>query len=102
MSVIFILIPLSIVLAACFLGAFIWAIRSGQYEDTCTPAMRVLLEEPGARVPASALAPRAAAATGAPGRAREIQGRSDYPTRSNVRGQSAEHDAPGASGPHFT
>ena len=45
MSVIFLLIPLSIVIAACFLGAFIWAVRSGQYEDTCTPAMRVLLDE---------------------------------------------------------
>jgi cbb3-type cytochrome oxidase maturation protein len=45
MSVIFLLIPLSIVLAACFLGAFIWAVRSGQYEDTCTPSMRILLEE---------------------------------------------------------
>ena len=28
-----------------FLGAFIWAVRSGQYEDTCTPSMRLLLEE---------------------------------------------------------
>jgi len=45
MSVIFLLIPLSILIAACFLGAFIWAVRSGQYEDTCTPSMRLLLEE---------------------------------------------------------
>lgn len=45
MIVIFLLIPLSIVIAVAFLGAFIWAVRSGQYEDTCTPAMRVLLEE---------------------------------------------------------
>ena len=45
MSVIYLLIPLSIVIALCFLGAFIWAVRSGQYEDTCTPSMRLLLEE---------------------------------------------------------
>ena len=45
MSVIFLLIPLSIVIAVCFLCAFIWAVRSGQYEDTCTPSMRLLLEE---------------------------------------------------------
>ena len=45
MSVILLLIPLSIVIAACFLGAFIWAVRSGQCEDTCTPSMRLLLEE---------------------------------------------------------
>ena len=51
MSVIFLLIPLSIVLAACFLGAFIWAVRSGQCEDTHTPSMRVLLDEPKAAHP---------------------------------------------------
>ena len=45
MSVIFLLIPLSIVFAAGFLAAFIWAVRSGQYEDTCTPSLRLLLEE---------------------------------------------------------
>ena len=45
MSVIFLLIPLSIVIAACFLGAFFWAVRTGQYEDTCTPSMRVLLDD---------------------------------------------------------
>ena len=46
MSVIFLLIPLSIVLGAAFLGAFIWAVRSGQYEDTCTPSMRLLTDDP--------------------------------------------------------
>jgi len=45
MIVIFLLIPLSIVIAAGFLAAFIWAVRTGQYEDTCTPAMRLLLDE---------------------------------------------------------
>lgn len=45
MSVILLLIPLSIFIAACFLAAFIWAVRSGQYEDTCTPSLRLLLEE---------------------------------------------------------
>ena len=45
MSVIFLLIPLSIIVAAAFLAGFIWAVRSGQFEDTCTPSMRILLEE---------------------------------------------------------
>ncbi len=45
MSVIFLLIPLSILIAAGFLGAFIWAVRSGQYEDTTTPSMRLLLDD---------------------------------------------------------
>lgn len=45
MSVILLLIPLSLGVAAGFLGAFFWAVRSGQYEDTVTPSMRLLLEE---------------------------------------------------------
>lgn len=53
MSIIFILIPLSILVAAGFLAAFIWAVRSGQYEDTCTPSMRVLLDPAGQERPAA-------------------------------------------------
>ena len=34
---------------APFLAAFIWAVRSGQYEDTCTPSMRLLLDDPAAK-----------------------------------------------------
>ena len=45
MIVILLLIPLSILIAIGFLAAFIWAVRSGQYEDTCTPSLRLLLEE---------------------------------------------------------
>lgn len=45
MIVILLLIPLSIIIAIGFFIAFIWAVRSGQYEDTCTPAMRLLMEE---------------------------------------------------------
>jgi cbb3-type cytochrome oxidase maturation protein len=50
-SVIFLLIPLSVLIAAGFLGAFIWAVRSGQFEDTCTPAMRLLMQEREAKRP---------------------------------------------------
>ena len=46
MSVILILIPVSVVVAAAFFCGFIWAVRSGQYEDTCTPSMRMLADEP--------------------------------------------------------
>jgi len=48
MNVILILIPVSLVLAAGFLAAFFWAVRSGQYEDTCTPSLRILAEEDSA------------------------------------------------------
>jgi len=46
MSVIIILILASLALAATFLLGFIWAVRSGQFEDTQTPSMRVLMDEP--------------------------------------------------------
>jgi cbb3-type cytochrome oxidase maturation protein len=42
MSVILILILASLGVALAFLGSFVWAVRSGQFEDTCTPAMRIL------------------------------------------------------------
>jgi len=45
MSVILILILASLALAATFLAGFIWAVRSGQFEDTHTPSMRVLLDD---------------------------------------------------------
>ena len=44
MSVILILILASLGLAVMFLAAFVWAVRGGQYEDTCTPSMRVLID----------------------------------------------------------
>lgn len=46
MNVIYFLIPVSLLFAGAFLWAFIWAVRSGQYDDTHTPSMRVLLDEP--------------------------------------------------------
>ena len=49
MSVILILILASLVVALAFLGGFIWAVKSGQFEDTCTPAMRILSEDEAAK-----------------------------------------------------
>jgi cbb3-type cytochrome oxidase maturation protein len=49
MKVVVILIFASLGLALTFLAAFIWAVRSGQYEDTFTPSMRVLSEDEPAR-----------------------------------------------------
>jgi cbb3-type cytochrome oxidase maturation protein len=45
MNVIIILILASLAVALVFLAGFIWAVRSGQYEDTLTPSMRVLAED---------------------------------------------------------
>lgn len=46
MSVVIILILASLGVALLFLGAFIWSVRSGQYEDTLTPSLRVLVDDP--------------------------------------------------------
>jgi cbb3-type cytochrome oxidase maturation protein len=49
MAVIVILIMVSLTVAVLFLGGFIWAVKSGQYEDTDTPALRILADDaPGA------------------------------------------------------
>ena len=53
MSVIVILILASILMAGGFLAAFIWAVRSGQFDDTLTPSLRVLTEDAPARPAAS-------------------------------------------------
>lgn len=53
MSVILILILTSLAVAGGFLVAFIWAVRSGQYEDTQTPSMRILMDEETPAAPAS-------------------------------------------------
>jgi len=45
MSVIIILILASLTVGLVFLGAFIWSVRSGQYEDTTTPSLRLLADE---------------------------------------------------------
>lgn len=45
MSVILILIIFSLIVALIFLVAFIWSVRSGQYDDSYTPAIRILFEE---------------------------------------------------------
>ncbi len=45
MPVILLLITVSLSLALAFLACFIWAVRSGQFEDTCTPSMRMLTDE---------------------------------------------------------
>ena len=48
MEVMFVLIVASLCFALAFLFAFIWAVKSGQFEDCDTPAMQVLMEEASA------------------------------------------------------
>ncbi len=45
MTVIFILLGCSLLLALVFLGAFFWSVKSGQNDDLVTPAYRILFDE---------------------------------------------------------
>ncbi|VXB87097.1 Cbb3-type cytochrome oxidase assembly protein CcoS [Flavobacterium sp. 9AF] len=45
MSVIYILITVSILVAIVFLVAFIKAVRSGQFDDDYTPSVRMLFDD---------------------------------------------------------
>ena len=45
MSVIYLLISISIIVAICFFMAFIKAVKSGQYDDDYTPSVRMLFDD---------------------------------------------------------
>ncbi|MBX0293078.1 cbb3-type cytochrome oxidase assembly protein CcoS [Hymenobacter sp. HSC-4F20] len=57
MNSIFLLIGSSLLVALTFPGGFLWAVRSGQYEDDYMPSVRRLLEE---EEPEQVRAPRTA------------------------------------------
>ena len=45
MSVLLYLIPIAILLGALGLGAFLWALRSGQFDDLDGAASRILFDD---------------------------------------------------------
>lgn len=45
MSVILVLIAASLLVAIGFLGAFLWSVRNGQYDDDISPAVRILFDD---------------------------------------------------------
>ena len=45
MSVIYLLLSISILVAIIFFIAFIIAVKSGQYDDSYTPSVRMLFED---------------------------------------------------------
>ncbi|MCB9063036.1 MAG: cbb3-type cytochrome oxidase assembly protein CcoS [Halobacteriovoraceae bacterium] len=45
MNIVYFLIPIALLLGALFVGAFIWATKTGQYEDLDTPSHRILLDD---------------------------------------------------------
>jgi len=45
MSVIYVLLAISITVAVVFFIAFVFSVKSGQYDDTYTPSVRMLFED---------------------------------------------------------
>ena len=45
MSAIFLLIGISILVAGSFLAAFLWSVKTGQYDDDYTPSVRMLFDD---------------------------------------------------------
>ena len=45
MNIFYLLIGVSLLVALIFLGAFIWAVRTGQFDDNETPSIRILFDD---------------------------------------------------------
>ena len=59
MNILYMLIPLGLLLLGIAVWAFMWAVRSGQFEDLEGPAHRILMDDdefqPGATKPDTTL-----------------------------------------------
>jgi len=51
MEILYLLIPLALVLMVIAVGAFVWASRSGQFDDLEGPAHRILMDDDDPRIP---------------------------------------------------
>ena len=45
MDILPLLIGISVVVAVAIAGIFVWAVRSGQFDDLDTPAVRILADD---------------------------------------------------------
>ncbi len=45
MSIIYVLITVSVIVAVIFFTAFVYSVKRGQYDDTYTPSVRMLFED---------------------------------------------------------
>lgn len=54
MDILYLLIPLAVVIMIVAVAAFMWAVRSGQFEDLEGPAHRILMDDDDPRIPRSA------------------------------------------------
>lgn len=45
MNILYLIIPIAMLMALGFVGAFFWAAGKGQYDDLETPALKMLADE---------------------------------------------------------
>lgn len=45
MNILYLLIGVSLLAAMSFLALFIWAVKTGQYDDNYTPSVRILFDD---------------------------------------------------------
>jgi cbb3-type cytochrome oxidase maturation protein len=55
MSIVFVLIPVSLVLVGMGAWAFFWAVRTGQFDELDAPAWEILVEDPNDAAPPAKL-----------------------------------------------
>ncbi len=46
MDILFLLVPISVLLALCVMGVLAWAVWTGQFEDVDSEAQRILQDPP--------------------------------------------------------
>ena len=56
METIFVLLPVALLIAGIALALFVWAVRTGQYDDLETPAVRILFDDEPPRAASRELA----------------------------------------------
>ena len=57
MEVMWIVLPMALAISAIAVLVFIWAVRSGQFDDLVTPSLRILVDDDGPRSPSPCYAP---------------------------------------------
>ncbi len=51
MDILYLLIPISLIIMGLAVAVFLWAIRSGQFEDLEGPAHSILMDDDDPRIP---------------------------------------------------
>jgi len=51
MDILYLLIPLAVVVMIIALAGFLWAVKSGQFDDLEGPAHRILMDDDDPRIP---------------------------------------------------